>query len=87
MADRARVSLGEGDEASHRRSAVGELLAYGAGLAVGTAYGAVAGRRRLPIPVAAVGLAAAAMASTDVDHTAIGVTDPRTWSAKTGTEP
>ena len=35
---------------------------------------------RLPLPVGAFLVGAAAMASTDVSMTALRVTDPRTWS-------
>ena len=82
LAEEAGVPLGGEDEASHRKSALGQLLGYVAGLGIGTAYGPMAARLHLPVAAAAVGLGVAAMVSTDAAHTALGVTDPRTWPAQ-----
>lgn len=82
IAEQAGVSLGEEDDASHRKTALGQLLGYVAGLGVGATYGPIARRLRLPVPPAAVGLGVALMISTDAGHTALHVTDPRSWPAK-----
>lgn len=82
LAEDLGLSLGEDDEGSHRKTAVGQLLGYVTGLGVGVGYGALARRWDPPVPAAAVGLGLAAMASTDLAYTALGVSDPRTWSAK-----
>ena len=85
LADKAGVDLsGAGDEetAHNRQSGLGALLGYATGLGVGAVYGIVRpSMRRLPWPLAGVGLAAAAMAGSDVPATALGITDPREWPA------
>ncbi|HKG52015.1 MAG TPA: hypothetical protein VKB14_16385 [Actinomycetales bacterium] len=70
------------DVRESRHAAMGALGGIGAGLAVGVA--ASAARRwgfRPPRALGAVATAAAAMAATDVPAAALGVTDPRTWTA------
>jgi hypothetical protein len=86
LAGAAGVELasGQGEEAQeaagNRREGIGALLGYVTGLGVGAAYGALrAGLERLPLPLAAAGVGAAAMAGSDVPATALGVTDPRSW--------
>lgn len=57
-------------------------MGYATGLSVGALFGLVRPRfPSLPIPVAAVGIGAAAMATSDVPMALLGVSDPRTWPA------
>ncbi|RJK96156.1 hypothetical protein D5H78_10835 [Vallicoccus soli] len=83
LLDAVGVSLGStGAERDARRGAAGAAGGWAAGL--GVAVAASAARRaglRLPAPVAAVVTGAAAMAAADVPAAALGVTDPRSWSA------
>jgi xanthosine utilization system XapX-like protein len=81
LADRAGVDLGSGGVAESRREGVGALLGYGAGLGVGGLYGLLAGDRRVPLPVAALGLSVAAMTAGAIPYTALRLTDPREWDA------
>lgn len=83
LAERTGVELGGGEEASNRREAAGALLGFVTGLGVTAAYALVSGRRRTPpvsVTATAPLLGAAAMAGSDVSATALGVTDPRSWS-------
>jgi hypothetical protein len=82
MAKRAGVSLGEGDAAEQRKQGAGALMGYVTGLTAGVAYSLVEPlARRLPRPLAAVGLGLGVMAATDAASTSLGTTDPRQWSA------
>jgi hypothetical protein len=74
----------DSDRAGTRREAIGALLGYATGFGVGAAYGLLrpGPLRRIPRSVAGVGLAAAATASTVMPYSALGVSDPRTWPAK-----
>jgi hypothetical protein len=82
LAELAGLDLGDDKEtAGNRRSGLGALLGYAAGVGAGVAYGALRSRVRVPKPVAAVGLGAAAMAGSDVPLVALGLTDPREWGA------
>jgi hypothetical protein len=81
LAQKAGFDLGSEEAAKNRKSGLGALQGYVAGLGVGTAYGLI--RPHLDgasIPLAGVGLGLAAMAASDVPATALGVTDPRKWS-------
>lgn len=80
LADLTGVDLGEGDRAESRKVGVGLLLGYGAGLGAAVCYGLLAGRRR-PGPTAALALTVLLMVSSAGPMTALGVTDPRRWSA------
>ncbi|HEU4657514.1 MAG TPA: hypothetical protein VFR97_08320 [Capillimicrobium sp.] len=81
LAERAGVSLGEGDAAENRTSGAGALLGYLAGLTAGAAYGLVAPvARSLPRPLAGVVFGLGVMAATDASNAALGVSDPREWS-------
>ncbi|MEV5830986.1 hypothetical protein AB0L25_36010 [Spirillospora sp. NPDC052242] len=81
LADLAGVGLGSGDGAENRKAGLGPLLGYGAGAGAALVYGLLAGRRRVPLPVAALALTGLAMAGSSAPMTALGLTDPRTWSA------
>jgi hypothetical protein len=81
LAERAGISLGEGETAENRTSAVGTLMGYATGASIGMAYGLARPLlRRLPTLPAAVLVGVAAMAATDATSAALGTTDPRTWS-------
>jgi hypothetical protein len=81
LADRFGIDLGEGDEASARREAIGALLGYLTGMTIGAAYGVVRPwTRRVPPPVAAVAVGLGAMAATDAGSVRLGTTDVSTWS-------
>lgn len=81
--DRLPVSVpGDGDTRAHRVSALGSLSGLVTGVGIGAVFGVL--RRAGLRPPGAVGAAlvgAAAMASTDLSVAALGVGDPRTWSA------
>ncbi|GAA3728514.1 hypothetical protein HDA32_000158 [Spinactinospora alkalitolerans] len=79
LADRADVSLGEGEEAENRRSGLGPMLGIATGLGVAAGYRAVLGRR-LPWAVETGALTLLAMAGSAAPMTLLGITDPRTWS-------
>lgn len=84
LVDRVGLGLGEDEKAAgNRRTAIGTLLGYATGASLGMAYGvARPALRRLPRVPAAVLVGVAAMAATDASSTALGTTDPRTWSAE-----
>ncbi|MEX2658303.1 MAG: hypothetical protein WD232_01300 [Acidimicrobiales bacterium] len=88
MTELAGVTLAadghDSDAAETRRDAIGALLGYATGFAVGAAYGLLrpGPLQRLPMSVAGVGIAAVATASTVAPYSALGVSDPRTWPAK-----
>lgn len=68
----------------NRKEGVGALLGYLAGYAVAATYGLLRPNLLAGVPrsVAGVGIAAAATAATVVPYAALGVSDPRTWPAK-----
>jgi hypothetical protein len=73
---------GSSDQRSARRTGLGALSGIGSGLSIGV--GASAARAfglRLPGPVAAVATGAGAMVATNLPMTALGLTDPREWTA------
>jgi hypothetical protein len=81
LAERTKIDLGEPEKKSSRQQAAGALLGYATGLGIGAAYGLVLGRRTAPPAwLAAPLLGATAMAGSDVPATALGATDPKTWS-------
>lgn len=86
LADAADVDLAPDDEREteqNRSQGLGALLGYVSGLGFGALYGVVAPRLGpMPLPVAAGVLTLATMAGSNVPATAVGVTDPRQWSAK-----
>lgn len=81
LTDLAAVDLGDGDSAPNRREGLGALLGIVTGVGVGAAYGLVRLAVSVPAPLAALGLAGAAMTASDLPMTALGLTDPRKWSA------
>ncbi len=86
LADAADVDLAPDDEEAteqNRSQGLGALLGYVSGLGFGGLYGLVAPRLgSTSVPVAAAALTLATMAGSNVPATAVGVTDPRQWSAK-----
>jgi hypothetical protein len=83
LGDRAGVSLGSDEQtASARREALGALLGLLTGFAGGAALAAVRPRAPdVPWPAAAAATGVAVMLATDAASTALGTTDPRSWSA------
>ncbi|WP_406044775.1 hypothetical protein OG799_10090 [Micromonospora sp. NBC_00898] len=82
LADAAHVDLGPEDRAATRRSGLGPVLGYATGIAAGAAFGLLAARRRIPLPLAAGLLGGGVMATTDSSITVLGISDPRTWRPK-----
>ena len=82
-ASRALEALGVGaPDGSNRRDAVGAVAGIATGLGIGVVASVV--RRaglRLPAPVGAVATGGLAMAASDGPMAALGVSDPRTWTA------
>lgn len=67
----------------HRQEALGALLGYANGLAIGVAYATI--RLALPRPpgwLAGALLGGLAMAASDYPATRLGITDPSRWSGK-----
>jgi hypothetical protein len=81
--DRLPVSVpGEGEARENRVSGLGSLSGIVTGVGIGAAFGVL--RRaglRPSLPVGAVLVGLAAMASTGASMVRLGVSDPRTWSA------
>ncbi|MFI7677347.1 DUF6789 family protein [Actinophytocola sp. NPDC049390] len=72
----------DSDAARNRRAGLGALVGITTGVALGALYGVVRSRLpRPPAPLLGVGAGLAATASTAAPMAALGVTDPRTWSA------
>ncbi|GAA4566745.1 hypothetical protein GCM10023176_17510 [Micromonospora coerulea] len=82
LAGAAHVDLGPEDRAATRRSGLGPVLGYATGIAGGVAFGLLAARRRIPLPLAAGLLGGGVMAATDSSITALRISDPRTWRAQ-----
>lgn len=68
----------------NRKEGAGALMGYLAGYAVAGAYGLLRPTILAGVPrsVAGVGIAAAATAATVLPYGALGVSDPKTWPAK-----
>ncbi|MBE1536433.1 hypothetical protein [Actinomadura algeriensis] len=81
IAEAAGIGLGPGEDADNRKAGLGALLGFGTGTGAALAYALLAGRRRVPLPAAALALTGLAMAGSSAPMTALGLTDPRTWSA------
>jgi hypothetical protein len=80
LAEIAGVDLGgpESDAAGNRGAALGALLGYGTGVAVGAAFGRWARRRHVGA-VTGLALGAVAMTVANTPMVAQRLTDPRTW--------
>lgn len=74
---------GDHDTRENRVAGLGPLLGILTGVSVGAAYGAALSRLagRSPVVVGTVLVGAAAMAGSDVPMTALGLTDPTSWTA------
>lgn len=71
-------------ERENRLEGMGPLAGYGVGLGVGALAGVLRALRvKVPFPVAVAGVGLGAMAVSDSVMTAVGITDPRSWSAST----
>lgn len=81
--DNVNVTLpGKGDVLANRLSGLGALAGIKVGLGVGvTASVARSLGVRLPAPIAVTLTGAAAMAASDLPTAALGISDPRDWSA------
>jgi len=67
-------------EEESRKQGLGALMGYFAGLGVGGLYGLLRpALGKVPLPLSALVLGAAAMAAGDLPPVMLGVTDPRTW--------
>lgn len=72
----------DGETAANRRAGLGALLGIGAGLGTGAVYGLLRPRlRRVPPALLALGAGLAANVGTTGPMLALGITDPRRWSA------
>lgn len=86
LADKVGVDLAEegpdSETAENRRSGLGALMGYVAGLGVGAAYGALrATVGPVSRPAAVAGLTVAATVASAGPMTLLGITDPREWDA------
>ncbi|WP_159943359.1 MULTISPECIES: hypothetical protein [unclassified Nocardiopsis] len=73
----------DSEEEANRRSGIGPLLGIATGVASGMLYGAARSRwPRLPVALLAVGAGVAANVGSTAPMAALGVTDPREWSAE-----
>ncbi|MFU8874199.1 hypothetical protein [Micromonospora sp. SL4-19] len=79
LADAAHLDLGPEKKAANRRSGIGAIIGYATGIAAGAAFGVLAARRRIPLPMAAGLLGGGVMATSDGSLAVLGVSDPRTW--------
>jgi hypothetical protein len=85
LAEKAGVEVpGDDDQRQNRLSGLGALLGTGAGVGVGTLLGLARGTGWRPGAVVGTVVAGGlAMAASDGTMTALGLTDPRQWDAKT----
>ena len=81
IADAAGVGLGDGEKAENRKAGLGPMLGFGTGLGAGAVYGAGAGGRSVPRPGATPARTVRANLGESAPQTALGLTDPREWSA------
>lgn len=82
LTDKAHLQVpGEGEDRDNRLSALGALTGLATGVGVGLAYGAVRSLGlRPPVWAGVLLTSVAALAGSNGPMTALGVTDPRTWS-------
>ena len=73
----------DSEAAANRREGLGALLGIATGLGVGAVYGLVRSRlgRDVPLPLLALGAGLLANVGSVAPIAAMGVSDPRTWSA------
>ncbi|MGS2615864.1 hypothetical protein ACVCAH_15270 [Micromonospora sp. LZ34] len=79
LAGVVHVDLGPGDRAANRRSGLGPLLGYGAGISAAVGFALLTRGRRQPLALASALLGGGVMTIADGGLTALGVTDPRAW--------
>jgi len=73
---------GDGDEHENRLQGLGPLTGIATGVGIGVAAGVLRPViTRLPLPIGAAALGAAAMAGADVPLSKLGLTDVSSWSA------
>ncbi len=88
VAGRAGVTVpGDDDTRANRLQGLGPLSGSAVGVAVGVGAGVVdqllrRSGRKLPPPLAVLGIGAAAMALSDVPLKVLGLSDPATWAPK-----
>lgn len=80
LGDELGLDLGTGDARRHRASALGPLAGYWDGLLLGIAWSALAPREANTLTGTAL-LTAGAMAGSNGPLVALGITDPREWTA------
>jgi hypothetical protein len=82
LAGRAHLPLGEGEQRENRLQGLGPLTGLAAGIGTGVVVGLVRAAGLRARPVAGTGLVTAGvMAAANGPMVALGITDPRTWSA------
>lgn len=81
MADLAHIDLGHGERADNRVTGLGALLGAVVGISAAVGYTVLA-PGRAPWPVAAAALTGVALIVGNGPMTALGITDPRSWSAR-----
>ena len=83
IADRTGIGIpGDEDQRRNRVGGLGALSGMATGIAAGVVVGALAQRMRTPSFAKCFGVAAATvLVAGNAPMTALGVTDPRTWSA------
>jgi len=81
LAARAGMHLGEGETATNRASALGPLAGYADGLLLGVTWALLSAHPLRSLPRGAALLTAGAWAGSNLPLVALGVTDPRTWTA------
>ena len=82
LAQAAHIEVpGDDETRSNRLSGLGPLTGIATGVGVGAVAGLLARGTRLPTPALAGVVGAAAMLGSNGPMTALGITDPRTWSA------
>lgn len=81
LAQAVGVDLGDDKHAAARSEGVGALLGIYTGLAAGVAGSFLVRRRRPGFVVTAATLGAGTMLASDTPVVAMGLTDPRKWSA------
>lgn len=82
LAEKAHVSLGEGETRENRLQGLGPLTGLAAGLGMGVLIGLLRAAGLRSQPVVGTGLiTVGVMAAANGPMVALGITDPRTWSA------